>query len=345
MKNLRKIGFYGTQLLLLAAHGSLHCMERPQAKLADDNRSDDGRVVRRGLGSRGVMRRGMRGALGLAGMGHKRSGFRADWLGQAKEQLAARGNVYEVEPHDALASLDEKYVMNDYWKAIAASPNQDVKDTALGELLSINFSNAGYYLKRYHIAAAVYAGANPKATVHNPLLDAVLHNDYALCQLLLDRGCSQNDKFYEDPVLFHVKTVELARLFLHYNACVHARGYLRSLLSRSLGVSYEGGLIRLYKRAGLVVQTSDNYKSLLVDLALFSIDGYSSSYDLQLLEEKIHALLEDVPHQNIVEMVHHRPHPAHGSVLEILHQNEAPAARLLEKLIRSYLAKHKSVSA
>ena len=110
-----------------------------------------------------------------------------------------------------------------------------------------------------------------------------------------------------------------------------------SFFSQTVGRDYETGLIELYKRAGLSVKGSHNYKALLVDFALLHAHYYNTDEKLQMLEAKVHALLEDMSPEDIQEMVNHRQYRGIGSVLEILSEKEGSAARLLEKLIRSYV--------
>ena len=136
---MKKSVFYGILFPVLAVQGSLHCMMYPRSRMDLEGRLN----------------------LSALQLVEDQSEKIIDWLKLAKEKLAARGNVYAVEPKDASAPLDRQHVMNDYWKSIAATLNQDIKNKALEQFLTINFGDLGYYLWRYHIAAALYAGANP----------------------------------------------------------------------------------------------------------------------------------------------------------------------------------------
>ena len=313
---MKKSFFYGILFPVLAVQGSLHCMMYPRSRM-----DLEGRLISH--------------APGLESIYDDHLQRRIDWLRLAKEKLAAIGNVYAVEPKDASAPLDREHVMNDYWKSVAATLNSDLINEALEKLLAINFGAPGYYLKRYHIAAALYAGANPKLITFHEFIDA--QTDYVLCQMLLERGCDPNARWLDTPMLFRLRTVQMAQLFLQHGASIREVSGRESLFFKTIQPDYETGLIELYKRAGLSVKGSHNYKALLVDFALLHAVHYSSGEKLQMLEAKVHALLGDMSPEDIQEMVRCRPYPAHGNVFEILSNREGPGPRLLEKTSYSHI--------
>ena len=325
---MKKIIFYGSMLLVLAVQGSVYCMLRPRGIIADGPR-----IGGYGMNGRGLICEPIEHSI-----------YRIDWVARAKALLAAKGNVYEVEPKDALAPLDEHLVMNDYWKSVAATTDKKIKNEALEELLAITFGDHGYYLWRYHFAAALYAGADSKIVTGDSFVSAVLKRDYALCQLLLQKGCDPNVRWLDKPILFYVRTVQLAQLFLRHGASIKEAGPIESLFFQTTQHDYEPGLIQLYKQAGLSVKESYNYEGLLLYFALLSVDHYGSDERLQMLEEKVHALFEGLPLEVIQRMVYYRPDPAHRGTVETLRRKEGRGPRLLENLIQSYLAKQLSVS-
>ena len=139
-----------------------------------------------------------------------------DFVSRARAVLAKEGNVYEKEPVSVDAPLSPNLVLNNYWRSLADKP-QEERDNALKKFLQINFSDDGYYLERYHLAAAAFikANLNPCEMLGlSPLQKAVLKKDFALCQLLLNHGASPNwriDCSNEFPI-FYAKSVDLIEL-------------------------------------------------------------------------------------------------------------------------------------
>lgn len=255
-----------------------------------------------------------------------------DFLAETKDILAANNNVYIPEPVDAQASLEPQFVMNDYWRAMALQntiKNPTVKDSALKKILELQFTDFGYPLKRYHIAAAVYAGANPDVQSFNDsaLSLAIVHNDTALCKMLLEHGADANAKSFGTPIIFNAKTKAIAELLVHFGARGDAiDGSGGSLLHQAMSEIYDPELIPLYKGRGVALNQLDKYGNTPLDvLALYLGKGYSTDST----QKKVDALFAGLDEGSVKQLITPR-------LFEILGK-KVGYAQYMDTFLRSYL--------
>lgn len=188
----------------------------------------------------------------------KRSRPKVDLVAKARDALMQVGNIYEHEPTSVDAPLTPELVLNNYWRSLA-NKSQEEKDDALKKVLDINFSYRGYFLERYHYAAAAFIKANLNMAGANccsgPLYRAALIQDEALCALLLQKGADPNWKKNErdDAPLFNVKKESIVQLFLAVGAQVSLHGYYdkQTLLHQAMANGYEAVLVKLYIQKGI----------------------------------------------------------------------------------------------
>jgi ubiquitin C-terminal hydrolase len=125
-------------------------------------------------------------------------------------------------------------VLNDYWKKISLQ-HQEQKDAALKKIVDLNFTEKGYPLLRYHIAAAICAGANlVKGKYISPVGDAIIMKDYFLCKLFLESGARPKNFQTKKTTFFKIKTKALAELFLQHGAQIGTDFLGRSVISNAM---------------------------------------------------------------------------------------------------------------
>ena len=263
------------------------------------------------------------------------------FLAATKKTLSDMGNYYDFEPKSRTDSLDAKYVMNDYWQKIAAAQDQKTKNDALKTILSLNFTDAGYSLKRYHIAAAVLAGAdhNIKEFEYSDpcLCDASLFQDYSLCELLLKHGANPNLGI--DLPILTIKSSALAKLFLSYKATVHIEKTAFTLLHRAMEYEREPELIELYRNAGLSPSQACKSGWTPLHYVADSVDSYKS---LDPLYAKTDALLKGLSHEEIVKFITMQDDRHNRTVFTLL-KDGGPKALEFSKYLRSFLEKNQGV--
>jgi ankyrin repeat protein len=182
---------------------------------------------------------------------------------------------------------------------------QEEKDKALQKILMINFSDPGYYLKRYHLAAAALIGANVNMSSlgHSPLSCATLFQDAPLCVLLLKRpGTDPNWREYDraNMPLLYVKKVFLAHLFLNAGANLMVRGASgATYLHYAMRGDYEPQLVRWCIAYGIDPLAKDNGDfTPLHDLIVFAYQHKCSD-----LKEKVDYLLESLDFEPMQELI------------------------------------------
>lgn len=252
-------------------------------------------------------------------------------LEATKRILLQDNNIYAREPQSIKWSLERKHVMNEYWLKIETQ-SPEVKEAALKKILRLTFSDIGYPLLRYHIAAAVYAGANPNVEVseiYASALDiAVLYEDLDLCSLLLEKGANPNTAHFGKPVLFDVYQATLAELFLQHGARVDVCYARSTLLHQVMAEPYSPLLIDLYKEKGLSPFYTDRNGDTPLGLLLFYAAGYRN---VKALSRKVRALLDGLDQESIKKLID-------ISISDVLRQRTT--ARDIETLLRSSLALH-----
>ena len=255
-------------------------------------------------------------------------------LMSTKEALKLIGNTYAHEPTSKEAPLTEEYVLNDYWQNIAVLNriNVDIANSALNYVFDLFFPDAGYPLWRYHVAAAMLAGANPniegRDTKH-ALSRAALFQDYALCKILLERGANPNVPSYDSPLLF-IKKPSLAALFLQYGAKPDF-----DVLMQTMRHDYEPELISLYKNQGMSPLQTDSLGSTILHYLVSNMAHYHKNVDL--LMRKVTELFNGLSILEITALINGRSSYYDGTVLEMLAQKTGPAVIKLETLLRSYV--------
>lgn len=216
-----------------------------------------------------------------------------DFVALAREKLAKDGNVYVPEPVSKDAPLTPELVLNPYWRAMQKRP-QEEKDEALKKILTIYFSDPGYFLERYHLAAAALIGANVNMSpsLYSPLRRAVEFQDVSLCALLLTQpGTDPNWREHDraNMPFLYVKKVFLAQLFLNAGANLTLRGALGSTyLHWAMGDGYEPGLIKLCIAHGIdpLVEARQDCTPL------HQLILYAYHHTIPDLKEKVDYLLE-----------------------------------------------------
>lgn len=217
-----------------------------------------------------------------------------DWISVVHQMLAGDGNIYEPEPASKDAPLTPELVLNPYWRAMQ-NKSQLEKDEAFKKIVEINFSDRGFYLKRYHIAAAALVGANGNMDgcgYGSPLREAALHQDVALCDLLLQLPSldpNYPSAIYKNAPILYVKKVFLAQLFLNAGTKLTVRGdFGTTYLHRAMQEGYEPQLVQRCIIYGMdpLAEDSDKFTPLH-DLIL-----YARHQTISDLKEKVDYLLE-----------------------------------------------------
>lgn len=202
---------------------------------------------------------------------------RYDYLKDTKAVLRKMDNVFDPEPTDENAPLNEERLMNNFYRELKGKSPEEHQKTAK-EILSLKFTDNGYALYRYHVAALVMAGIDSDTISDKNFNQTLLHNaaledDYGLCLFLLQRKADPNKDSDCGPVLFNCKTVKIAQLMLDHgadpkvNRC-HGETLLHQVAGRSM--SYETELISLYRSRGVSVFSVDSHNGTAV-YALASI--------------------------------------------------------------------------
>jgi len=129
---------------------------------------------------------------------------------------------------------------------------------ALLEVMEICDGDDAYPVRRYHIAAALMAGADPNTARYcqSLLQDAVIAEDIELCRLLLACKANVNERGLSSlgTPLFLCRTVPMAQLLLAGQADVR-----HTLLNTvAFNHQYDAELIRLYKTHGASVLSVGN---------------------------------------------------------------------------------------
>jgi ankyrin repeat protein len=221
-------------------------------------------------------------------------------LEETKKTLKNKGNTYSLELTND-SSLYKECVLNDYWKNISIQ-NQKAKDVAFTDIINLNFTDAGYSLWRYNIAAATLIGANPNIKDKCGMLalkQAAFKQDYELCKLLLEHNADPNLSKLE-PIIFDVKTVALANLFLQYGAQTNVKHLGNNLLGVSMRESYECELIPLYKSKGVSPVDTDFFGSTALHYLAFNANNY---HNLDLLKAKVDALFDGLAPREIIQII------------------------------------------
>lgn len=212
-------------------------------------------------------------------------------LAETKRQLRAKGNVYDPEPSDVNAPLEEEHVMNTYWRRIKESKDPKVKNDAFAQILNLHFTDDGYALERYHKAAAVLAGADPHVPLllGTPLDDAAMRQDESLCRIFLQKGARPNEGYdWRQPPLFSCKSLHLAQLFLSYGADITVKdGIGDTYLHRIMGHhEYDVALIKYVRERGLSPFDVDSLNGTPLHSLAFSIEHHTQ----EKIQEKVDAL-------------------------------------------------------
>lgn len=208
-----------------------------------------------------------------------------DWLAYAKAQLKKMGDVYDPEPADVHAPLDEKLVVNDFYRALM-NKSPEEKKKIFTTIFKLNFGEKGHYVRRYHIAGAVAVGADPDTIPDEGipitlLQEAAIYNDDGLCQFLLDHRADPNKNGRFGPALFLCNTVKLARLLLDKGAdpkVCNQVFYNQTVLHQAARCqNYEPGLIGLYKSAGVSVFSEDSSGGTLLHSLAFGVEKHTET--------------------------------------------------------------------
>lgn len=220
----------------------------------------------------------------------------------AIKKLDDMGNIYNPEPTSIAAPLDEEHVLNTYWKNIGQQ-NQKSKDDALKNILEIDFTNSSYHLRRYHLAAATYAGANLSIQENEALCIAARNQDYELCKLLFEKGLVNPNitpSLPNEIPLFNVKKYELAKLFLQHGANIQIRSTVDyNLLMYATASDYEPRLVSLYRSKGL----SPLYTNLYNETALYSLAQTCFTHKIPDLKDKLFALFENLSPEESAKLI------------------------------------------
>ena len=216
-----------------------------------------------------------------------------DFVAQARAALMQVGNYYEHEPTSVDAPLTPELVLNSYWCSMA-SKSQAEKDDALKKVLDVNFSFDGYFLQRYHYAAAALVKANLNMAgggcFSSPLSSAALYKDGPLCALLLQQGADPNwqDK-HDDSPLFQVEKEPIVQLFLAAGAQVRVpNNRNKTLLHRVMESGYDAVLVKLYIQKGISPLITDNLNTTPLHSLAYQVTANSED----VLKKKEHYLFE-----------------------------------------------------
>lgn len=263
---------------------------------------------------------------------YRRHSAPPDYLSQVRQILKNDNNMYVVEPANNLASLERELVMNEYWKSVETQ-SPEVKKNALEKILDLPIIVKTYPLLRYHIAAALYAGADPNAKKPNSytaLVRAVQFKDLALCQLLLQKGAKTDiNGCLGRPLIFDVETKAIAELFLEKGANCDMLVAGQSLLHEVMSDRFGPNLVQLYRTKGISPFLANSLET--TPLALLAILAGSSYYKRQSeLSAKVAALLSGIDQEGIKALITPR-------IFDILSKDRNPNARFMELLLRSYL--------
>lgn len=176
---------------------------------------------------------------------------------QLKSILRPIGAWYDPIPGKN-APLDENKVMNTFWRNMQEKSQEEKDEAFKKHVFRHEYNDYTYSVWRYQVAAGVYAGANPNLLPEHEyptLSKAVLHDDYALAQLLLEHNADPNiQNYYEDHPLFNAKNVAMARLLVARGASVQTRQShvcRWNVLHNVMIYSYDPGLITYYLSVGV----------------------------------------------------------------------------------------------
>lgn len=269
------------------------------------------------------------------------------FLINVKQLLAEMGNTYYPEPEDNNAPLDKECISNTYWKLISSLPDQTSKDEALQKIIALNFTDEGYPLWRYHIAAAIsVAKANPNAmkTWDNEtcLGQATFKQDYSLCKLLLEYSAHTNINYAREPLLFAVKNRAVAELLIKYGAntnVINNNCVDYNLLMGAMHQGCKADLIPLYRSLGISPLHQNRLNATALHVFAFDIHMHSKKDIL----EKISALFKGLTHDEIIQLIHMR-HSNRGTAFDILNDTIAclgiysDTAHLLKSYLQSCLS-------
>jgi DNA-directed RNA polymerase subunit F len=262
------------------------------------------------------------------------------FLQETKATLKQMGNVYSPEPKDANASLNKECVSNEYWQKIALLPDQQ-KNEALKKILKLNFTDDGYPLWRYHIAAAFsIAGVKPtdQDDIDACLGDATLFQDYALCKLLLEHGANPNGRHAGDAHLFLAKKRSLAELLIKHGAQTTVKNSAGwNLLMDSMYSGKQTEMITFYRSHGISPLDTDENNTTALHVLAFSAGDHSKKEII----ERLSALLKDLSHNEIKQLIQVKQN-YRGTVLDVLNQENKRCengenAEFLQKYFESYL--------
>lgn len=232
-----------------------------------------------------------------------------DMVVRARATLAKMGNSYDNEPTTAGAPLAPELVLNTYWRELENKP-QEEKDEALKKILDTSFSDEGYRIKRYHLAAAALIGANlNREDWYSPLCIAAIMQDASLCALLLNNGADPNWKRgMQQAPLYKVKTRTLAQLFIDAGAQLNTNDST-TLLHYAMNKDYDPLLVKLYIQKGIHPLTKTSYNK--TPLHCLADEAYLMP--LENLKEKVQYLFETLDTQEIKELIEAEYSTANGT--------------------------------
>lgn len=222
-----------------------------------------------------------------------------DHLKDTKKKLCQMGNIFDPEPTDENAPLEVERLKTDFYEKLKGKSSAEIQKTA-EEILSLNFNGKGNgrALYRYHVAAAVLAGAHPdivrnKRVSHITLLqDAAMKDDYALCHFLLQRKADPNKDGDFGPVLFLCRTVKLAQLMLDHGAdprLVNKQETLLHRVARSSSIfPYETELIPLYRSHGISVFSVDDHNGT----PIYTLAASATRMEKDDIKKKLDVLMQ-----------------------------------------------------
>ena len=260
------------------------------------------------------------------------------------QTLQSLGNTYACPPENRDAPLDKKRVMNTYWSAVALKP-QPEKDRAFEHLITLAFGDDHYFLRRYHIAAALYAGASVKAynVLGEPALyEAALQKDDALAMLLLQNGADPNATCCNGrPILHIVRSEPLARMCIEGGAHVGARDeqYSETALHSAMNFEHDVALIALYRKHGLSPLDRAKYDPNV----LFTLCK-AAFYFTHAPLEKAQELLKDLTADEKIKAITSTDHLNKSALSHVNTTNLEPLRKLLlRELTRACDQLHLSV--
>lgn len=206
-----------------------------------------------------------------------------DLLEETKGKLSRMGNIFDPEPTDPNAPLDEKQLMTDFYVKLKNKSPQEIQEVA-NKIVSLKFTDNGRALYRHHAAALVMAGADPNTVIdtlsqETLLQEAAFHCDYALCELLLKRKANPNQESRRGTALFLCRTAKVAQLLLDHEAdpkTVNGSFFNETLLhhaARCSDLVCEVELIPLYRSCGVSVFTCDGHNGTPIHALASSVSS------------------------------------------------------------------------